>query len=78
MNHNLSRILMWVSYLIFAALLCIGIYFELTWLNICAIVVVAAGFIQACIFARCPHCGGNLMRRILGQEFCPYCGEPLD
>lgn len=78
MNHNLSRTLMWVSYVVFAILLGIGMYFTLTWLKICAIVVVVAGYVQAWIFCRCSHCGRNLMKRVLGQEYCPYCGEPLD
>ena len=78
MNHNLSRILMYVSVLVGVVPFSIGVAKDITWLKICALALIAGGYIQACIFARCPHCRKNLMKKLLGQEFCPWCGEPLD
>lgn len=78
MNHNLSRILMYVSFLVGVIPFSIGVAKDINWLKIFAIVLIAGGYIQACIFARCPHCRKSLMKKLLGQEFCPWCGEPLD
>lgn len=78
MNHNLSRALMWVSWLVGVIPLSIGIAQQWRWLVIIAGIVVVAGYVQCIIFCRCPHCGRNLMKKVLGQQYCPYCGEPLD
>lgn len=78
MNHNASRIIMYVSLLAGIVLLCIGVAKDWNWLKICTLALIAGGYIQACIFARCPHCRKSLMKKFLGQEFCPWCGEPLD
>lgn len=78
MNHNVSRILMYISWLVGIVPLSFGIVLKWWWLVAIAGSVVVAGFVQACIFCRCSCCGGNLMKKVLGQEFCPYCGEPLD
>lgn len=78
MNHNLSRILMYVSFLVGIIPFGIGVARDWNWLIICGVVLIAGGYIQACIFARCPHCGRSLMKRFLGQDYCPYCGEHLD
>lgn len=69
---------MYISFLVGLVPFYIGVAKDLGWLKICAIALIAGGYIQACIFARCPHCRKSLMKRFLGQEFCPWCGEPLD
>lgn len=78
MNHNLSRILMYVSWLVGVVPMSFGIVQRWWWLVVIAGIVVLGGYIQACIFCRCAHCGRNLMKKVLGQKYCPYCGEPLD
>lgn len=78
MNHNASRIIMYVSLLVGIVPFGIGVAKDLGWLIVCGVALIAGGYIQACIFARCPHCRKSLMKRMLGQEFCPWCGERLD
>ena len=44
-----------------------------------AVIVAAAGIIQAIRFFRCPYCGCNLYLWGQGRmpEYCPDCGERL-
>lgn len=78
MNHNTSRILMYVSWAIGILPTSFGVALKWWWLAAIAGSILIAGMIQAFIFCRCPCCGGNIMKKVLGQEYCPYCGEPLD
>lgn len=78
MNHNLSRILMYVSIFVAIIPFSIGTAKDIGWLTVLGLVILAGGYIQACIFARCPHCRKSLMKKFLGQEYCPWCGERLD
>lgn len=78
MNHNTSRLLMYISWLVGVVPTSIGIGLKLWWLVAIAGSVLVAGYVQACIFCRCHKCGGSLMKKSLGQTHCPYCGEAID
>ena len=78
MNHNTSRLLMYISWFVGVAPVSIGIGLKMWWLVAVAGSVLVAGYVQACIFCRCPKCHGNMISKVLGQTHCPYCGEPID
>ena len=82
MSFRLSRVLMWIGFIIGIIVALIGKKFSssdaMAGFMVASIIIFAISLIQAIIFYRCPHCGYSLMNvRGFIPEHCPKCGEKL-
>ena len=78
MDYRKSRLLLWTGYL--TCLVFLGVYWftKITWLGVAGIAVLAAAYIQALLYLRCPHCGKPLSLHNWRPDYCPRCGQHLD